>query len=63
MRRLAFSAVLILFAASAAPAGEPITIGETVTIQSKILGEERTLLVSTPADYSVRARDATRCCT
>jgi|WetSurMetagenome_2_1015567.scaffolds.fasta_scaffold08532_6 uncharacterized protein len=31
---------------------EPITIGESVTIQSKILGEERTILISTPADYS-----------
>ena len=33
-------------------AGEPITVGETVKIQSKILGEERTLLVSTPANYA-----------
>ena len=32
-------------------AGDPITIGETVTIQSKILGEERTILVSTPPGY------------
>jgi hypothetical protein len=33
-------------------AAEPITIGETVKIQSKILGEERTLLISTPANYA-----------
>ena len=51
MRRLAFSAVLFLFAVSTAPAAEPITIGETVTIRSDIMDEERTLLVSTPPGY------------
>ncbi len=32
-------------------AGEPITIGETIQIQSKVMGEERTILVSTPPGY------------
>ena len=44
--------VLCLFLASiSAFAGEPIVIGETIKIQSKIMGEERTILVSTPPDY------------
>ena len=38
--------------APALSAGEPITIGETVKIQSKVMGEERTLLISTPANYA-----------
>lgn len=37
--------------ASPAPAAEPITIGETLKLTSKILGEERTILVSTPRGY------------
>jgi uncharacterized protein len=32
-------------------AGEPITVGETIRIASKILGEERTLLISPPENY------------
>ena len=32
-------------------AGEPITIGETIQIQSKVMGEERTILISTPPGY------------
>lgn len=43
---LAFVAV-----AWSAPAAEPITIGETLRIPSKVLGEERTILVSTPRGY------------
>jgi hypothetical protein len=31
--------------------GEPVTIGERLTITSKVLGEERTILVSTPPGY------------
>ncbi len=31
---------------------EPVVIGETSTIQSKILGEERTLMVHLPGDYA-----------
>jgi len=33
-------------------AGQPITIGEIVKVPSKVLGEERTLLISTPANYA-----------
>ncbi len=51
MRRLAFSPLLLLFAVSATHAGEPITIGETITIRSEILDEERTVLVSPPPGY------------
>ncbi|MEN8164909.1 MAG: alpha/beta hydrolase-fold protein [Acidobacteriota bacterium] len=32
-------------------AGEPILIGETIKMQSKVMGEERTILVSTPPGY------------
>jgi predicted alpha/beta superfamily hydrolase len=50
--RHAVMAVLLLIAAALAFGGEPITIGETVKIQSKILGEERTILISTPPNYA-----------
>jgi hypothetical protein len=51
MRTLA-AIVLGLSIAAGSAAGEPITIGETVKIQSKFLGEERTLVISTPANYA-----------
>jgi predicted alpha/beta superfamily hydrolase len=51
MKRFAIFACLLWLAFGASHAGEPITIGETVTIPSKILGEERTILVSTPPTY------------
>jgi predicted alpha/beta superfamily hydrolase len=51
MRHFVLSLVTLLVVASIATAGEPITIGETIKIESKILSEERTILVSTPADY------------
>jgi len=51
MRRVVFLCVTIFLAAGLSSAGEPITIGETITIQSKVLDEERTILVSTPAAY------------
>ncbi len=50
MKRLVLLLLLVSLAAGVASAGEPITIGERITIQSEILGEERTILVSTPAD-------------
>ena len=37
-------------------AGEPITIGETITLDSKIMGEERVILVSTPPAYDQSAQ-------
>lgn len=55
MKRTLGSAVLVLAVLASVgtlAAGEPITIGETVKIPSKILGEERTLLISTPANYA-----------
>lgn len=53
MRFLRPAALLVLLAAaSLATAGEPITIGETLKLQSKVLGEERTILVSTPTNYA-----------
>jgi len=51
MRRALFALVLLCVAAGFAGAGEPITIGETITLPSKIMGEERTILVSTPPGY------------
>jgi predicted alpha/beta superfamily hydrolase len=56
LRQLAFAAALLLTAVSAAPAAEPITIGETVTIRSEILDENRTVLVSTPPGYEQSGR-------
>ena len=51
MRRVLFSLVLLCLATAFAGAGEPITIGETITLPSKIMGAARTLLVSTPPGY------------
>jgi predicted alpha/beta superfamily hydrolase len=53
MKRIVFLLVLLSLVAGLAGAGEPITIGETITIESKILGEERTILVSTPPGYQL----------
>jgi len=50
MRTCVAVAVLLLLA-PLADAGEPITIGETVRLDSKVMGESRTLLISTPASY------------
>ncbi|MBD3855957.1 MAG: hypothetical protein IFK92_05375, partial [Acidobacteria bacterium] len=46
MKRFAILISLFWLAFGVVHAGEPITIGETVTIPSKVLGEERTILVS-----------------
>ncbi len=51
MQRHVVFLFLVCLVAAAANAGEPITIGETITLQSKIMGEERTVLVSTPPGY------------
>ena len=51
MKRALFTLVFLCLAAGFAGAGEPITIGETITLPSKIMGEERTILVSTPPGY------------
>ena len=46
-------AVFIAAASVLSPlsSAEPVTIGETIRIPSKVLGEERTILVSTPRGY------------
>ena len=41
----------LLLGAPAAPAGEPIVAGEAWAISSKVLGEERQVVVSTPRGY------------
>jgi len=51
MRRVVLFLLVLVAAAGLVAAGEPITIGETIKLQSKILSEERTILVSTPAGY------------
>lgn len=53
MRRPARPLFALLLAASLpAAGGSPITVGETVRIPSKILGEERAILVSPPEGYA-----------
>lgn len=54
MRRavaLVLSAVAALVLARTAPSAEPLANAETVRMTSKVLGEERTILVSTPRGY------------
>ena len=51
MKKLAILVPLVCLVVGVAYAGEPIVIGETLTISSKILDEERTILVSTPPGY------------
>ncbi len=51
MKKLAILIPLMCLAVGLAFAGDPIIIGETLTIPSKIMGEERTILVSTPPGY------------
>lgn len=51
MKTLTALLCVLLAAAPAAAAGAPITIGETLKLQARLLGEERTILVSTPANY------------
>ena len=43
------ASLALVAAAWSAPAAEPITIGETLKLTSKVLGEERTILVSVMA--------------
>jgi predicted alpha/beta superfamily hydrolase len=51
MKRSLITLTVLCLAVGSVVAGEPITIGETVTLQSKILDEKRTILVSTPPGY------------
>lgn len=52
MKRLMLAAFIIALGAAAMAAAEPIVIGERSTIDSTIMGEQRTLLVSPPANYA-----------
>lgn len=52
MNRFAAIALAFLGWTAALAAGEPITIGEVFRIPSKVLGEDRVLLVSTPLTYA-----------
>jgi hypothetical protein len=49
--RTCIAVAVLLLLVPLAHAGEPITIGETVSLDSKVMGESRTLLISTPATY------------
>lgn len=51
MRRFCFALLVACCCVGSVGAGEPITIGETVRIDSKIMGEQRTILISTPPGY------------
>lgn len=51
MKRTLVFVLLLCVASAVALAHDPITIGETIQIQSKIMGEGRTILISTPPDY------------
>jgi len=51
MRLLSTLALAVLAFLSSATAGTPIAIGEALKLPSTVLGEERRILVSTPADY------------
>lgn len=52
MRTLAALLVALFAWTAGLRAGEPITIGEVLPVSSKVLGEERVVLVSTPFDYA-----------
>ncbi len=53
MKRDVMCVAVVCLVAASAFAGEPITIGETITMPSKVMGEERTILVSTPPGYEL----------
>ena len=51
MKRFTPILVCLCLTVATVGAGEPITIGETVRLQSEIMGEERVVLISTPRGY------------
>ncbi len=53
MKRSVLTILVLWTVAAMSGASEPITIGETITLKSKIMGEERTILVSTPPGYGM----------
>ncbi len=56
MRHIAASLVVLCLAGVSAHSNEQISIGETIEIDSRILGEVRTVLVSPPAGYDPSKR-------
>ena len=55
-RRLLLFALAPVIAASVAHAGTPLVLGERLQLPSRVMGEERTLLVSIPESYARTAR-------
>jgi len=53
MKRSVLTVLALWMMTTLVGAGEPITIGETITLQSKVMGEERTILISTPPGYGL----------
>lgn len=51
MKKTTFFVLCLCLASFFTFAGEPIIVGETIKMQSKVMGEERTILVSTPPGY------------
>jgi predicted alpha/beta superfamily hydrolase len=49
--RLVIAVAVLLVSAAPVPARQQIVVGERLTIASKVLGEERTILVSVPEGY------------
>jgi uncharacterized protein len=56
LRNLLFGAVVLTMAAPVHGASAPISAGERLTFPSKVLGEERTVLVSLPQSYAHSVR-------
>lgn len=55
-RRLLPFALVLVFAAPVLRAGVPLVLGERIALSSKVMGEERTVLVSLPESYARAAR-------
>ncbi|HEX5854701.1 MAG TPA: hypothetical protein VFZ57_03705, partial [Thermoanaerobaculia bacterium] len=55
-RRLLLFALVPVFTASVTHAGTPLVLGERLQLPSKVMGEERTLLVSIPESYARTTR-------
>ncbi|MCP4007442.1 MAG: hypothetical protein GY725_24940, partial [bacterium] len=50
-RALRWCFLCLLLGSALTSGGEPIVIGETTTITSQVLGEERILMIHLPAGY------------
>ena len=56
-RDLRWRFLCLLVATAHASAGEPIVIGETTTLDSQVLGEERALMIHLPDGYAEREEE------